>query len=320
MMKTTAVVAIALLAAGCAEARFKPMKEIKPIEGGAALLRYWVVVEKGDFRNLGVFFRSSPDEFLADQRRAVDDAFGKTGLQSAPEAGKADVLLKVQSNIYNLKYELWNDHGGEIDSGLIIGDDCFETGSSKDALQPAFKKCLAAELFEQLTVSRKLAAYADRAKIGNTVAEYRPVSPAVRKGLNSGTMAVLDFNSKLRGAERESIDVAYFTDLVRAAALRVAPALHVMTRENTLVLLQSSGKKLEDCEGECEVDTGRRLGADLIVTGQVLKVGSNFKLNLKMHETHDGRLLSGAVASGQNVDALDSDTQRAVETLIAPLR
>ena len=92
-----------------------------------------------------------------------------------------------------------------------------------------------------------------------------------------------------------------------------------MTRENTLVLLQASGKKLEDCEGECEVDTGRRLGADLIVSGQVLKVGSNFKLNLKMHETQDGRLLSGAVASGQNVDALDSDTQRAVETLIAPL-
>ena len=174
-------------------------------------------------------------------------------------------------------------------------------------------------MIEQITTSRKLAAYADRARSGSVSAENRSARPAARGALSSGTMAVLDFNSKLRGTERDLIDVAYFTDLVRAAALRVAPGLHVMTRENTLVLLQASGKKLEDCEGECEVDTGRRLGADLIVSGQVLKVGSNFKLNLKMHETQDGRLLSGAVASGQNVDALDSDTQRAVETLIAPL-
>jgi hypothetical protein len=69
-----------------------------------------------------------------------------------------------------------------------------------------------------------------------------------RPGLSSGSMAVLDFNSKLRGPEHDLIDAAYFTDLVRAAALRVAPALRVMTRENTLVLLQASGKKLEDCE------------------------------------------------------------------------
>ena len=110
------------------------------------------------------------------------------------------------------------------------------------------------------------------------------------------------------------------TDLVRAASLRVAPGLHVMTRENTMVLLQASGKKLEDCEGECEVDTGRRLGADLVVTGQVLKVGTSFKLTLRMHETQTGRPLSGAVASGKTVDDLDADTRRAVETLIAPLR
>ena len=41
--------------------------------------------------------------------------------------------------------------------------------------------------------------------------------------------------------------------------LRSVPGVSLMTRENMLVLLQSSGKKLEDCEGECEVETGRRL-------------------------------------------------------------
>jgi hypothetical protein len=100
----------------------------------------------------------------------------------------------------------------------------------------------------------------------------------------------------------------------------VSRPLNVMTRENMLVLLESSGKKLAECEGECEVDTGRRLGADLVITGEVLRFGSNYKLNLRLHETRDGQLLAGAQASGATTDELDRNTKQAVVELLAPLR
>ena len=112
----------------------------------------------------------------------------------------------------------------------------------------------------------------------------------------------------------------YFSDLVRGATLRAAPGLEVMTRENLLVLLKATGKDLGQCEGECEVDTGRRIGADAVVSGDVLKVGSRYKMSLKLHETHGGRLLSTSVASGKTIDELDEAVQKAAEDLLRPPR
>jgi len=118
-------------------------------------------------------------------------------------------------------------------------------------------------------------------------------------------LAVLEFKNKLPEADRKSVDASYFSDVVRAAALQSAPQVRVITRENLLVLLQSSGKKMEECEGECEVDTGRRIGADLVISGELLRVGSSLKLNLRLHDTHEGKLLSAALVSGRSVDELD---------------
>jgi hypothetical protein len=93
-----------------------------------------------------------------------------------------------------------------------------------------------------------------------------------------------------------------------------------MTRENLLVLLQATGKDLGQCEGECEVDTGRRIGADAVVSGEVLKVGTRYKMSLRLHETQNGRLLSTAIASGKTVDELDENLQKAAEDLLRPSR
>ncbi|MCA1827171.1 MAG: DUF3280 domain-containing protein [Myxococcales bacterium] len=142
---------------------------------------------------------------------------------------------------------------------------------------------------------------------------------AVRAEPNSRVVAVLEFQSKLEGAEKKAVDSGYLADTVRSAVLEAAPGLRVMTRENVLVLLNASGKKLEDCQGECEVDTGRLLGADLVISGELLKFGSSFKLTLKLHDTHDGRLISGTQASGRTVDELDVETAKAVRKLVQPL-
>jgi hypothetical protein len=134
--------------------------------------------------------------------------------------------------------------------------------------------------------------------------------------VSSGKLAVLDFKSYTTLLKPE--DVRYFTDVVRGATLKASPSLEVMTRENLLVLLQATGKDASNCEGECEVDTGRRIGADAVITGEILKVGTHFKLSLRLHETHDGRLLSTAVASGSSIDELDDGAQKAALDLISP--
>ena len=144
-------------------------------------------------------------------------------------------------------------------------------------------------------------------------------APAPRPAAR-GLVAVLDLNNKLRGANRDQLDGAYFANQVRAEVKRLLPGVGVMTRENILVLLQSGGKTLADCEGECEVDTGRRLGADYVVSGDMLRIGSHFKVDLRLHDTRDGQLVSGATDSGATPDELDANIASAIEQLIKPLR
>jgi hypothetical protein len=133
-----------------------------------------------------------------------------------------------------------------------------------------------------------------------------------------GMVAVLDLRSSTKDLTPE--DVRYFGDVVRGATLKAAPRLEVMTRENLLVLLQASGKDLANCEGECEVDTGRRIGADLIVSGEMLKVGTHYKLTLRLHDTHEARLIGATVASGSTIDELDEATTKAALDLFAGAR
>ena len=142
--------------------------------------------------------------------------------------------------------------------------------------------------------------------------------PSREPVVKSGKLAVLDFKSY--AADFKPEDVRYFSDLVRGATLRASPTLVVMTRENLIVLLQATGKDLGQCEGECEVDTGRRIGADAVISGEVLKVGSRYKMSLKLHETRNGRLLSTAVASGKTIDDLDESVQKAAFELMHPTR
>jgi hypothetical protein len=148
--------------------------------------------------------------------------------------------------------------------------------------------------------------------------EREPAAPAQTAVITSGKLAVLDFKNYAKDLKPE--DVRYFTDLVRGATLRAAKGVEVITRENLIVLLQATGRDIEKCEGECEVDTGRRIGADAVVSGDVLKVGSRYKMSLKLHETRGGRLLSTAIASGKSIDELDDALQVAAQELMKPTK
>ena len=144
-----------------------------------------------------------------------------------------------------------------------------------------------------------------------------PPPKSAHRLADGAQLAVLDFK---RAAGFSLDDARYLTDVVRGAVLQAAPRLGVMTRENLLVLLQASGKDLAECEGECEVDTGRRIGADAVISGDALKFGARFKLSLRLHETKGGRLIAAAVASGTTLEELDAEVQKRTSELLSGQR
>src|SRR5215472_8768516 len=50
------------------------------------------------------------------------------------------------------------------------------------------------------------------------------------------SLAVLEFRNKLAEADRANVDAAYLAGQVRIAAVKAAPSLRVMTKENLIVL------------------------------------------------------------------------------------
>src|SRR5205814_2199450 len=174
----------------------------------------------------------------------------------------------------------------------------YRTAPVEDAYRSAYAEAFG-KLATDLCGSGKVQAMAQSSRgavalpRAESAAIQQPPAPAVAP-ISAGKVAVLDFKNYAKDLEKENVQ--YFTDLVRGVVLKGAPRFNVMTRENLLVLLQASGKDLAACEGECEVDTGRRIGADVIVSGDIQKVGTRYKISLRMHETRDGRLISTAIA------------------------
>jgi hypothetical protein len=134
--------------------------------------------------------------------------------------------------------------------------------------------------------------------------------------LTDDLLAVLEFKNRLDERDRKGIDVPYLSDKVRALVLESAPAIHVITRENVTELLATGGRKIEDCEGECEVETGRRLGATLVLSGDILRFGSEYKLTLRLHKTSTARLLGASEAAGVTADDLAHALSRSVSKLL----
>jgi len=173
--------------------------------------------------------------------------------------------------------------------------------------------CIAREIVAHVLESKAVAAAISQR--GPAATPAVAAASANGKRALSGKLAVLELRNFASDLTHENAQ--YFTDVLRSAVLKVQPQVEVITRENLLVLLQASGKKMEDCEGECEVETGRRIGADLIISGELQKLGSLYKLSLRLHDTHEGRLLASTQASGKSIEELDTNAQKAAEELLS---
>ena len=103
-------------------------------------------------------------------------------------------------------------------------------------------------------------------------------------------VAVLEF----RGVGVDQAVLLKLSDQARSAGLSVLSKEEylMMTRENMREILSDMGKNADCMEGKCEVETGRNIGADIIVTGDILQMGKIYVLTLKLYETDRGVLLS----------------------------
>lgn len=132
-------------------------------------------------------------------------------------------------------------------------------------------------------------------------------------------LAVVELRNQ---AELSPSEIEYLTDLVRTGASRVLPSdrFIVMTRESIVALLPP-GTTLADCaKGQCEVEVGRTIGADYIVTGEVLRFSDELRMNLKVHACQSGAFLGSATAKGVKLTDLEVGVEDACGVVFALVR
>ncbi len=102
-------------------------------------------------------------------------------------------------------------------------------------------------------------------------------------------VAVLEF----RG---ESIDPQIMMQLSEASRGGARSALpnseyNITSRESMKSMLEDMGKDLSACNVECEVELGRVLQSDYVISGTVGKIDNMYILTLKLHDTLSGSLM-----------------------------
>ena len=122
---------------------------------------------------------------------------------------------------------------------------------------------------------------------------------------NTRIVSVLDLRNNTGMSDAEA---SYLTDLARDALARSLPLNHftIMTRESILELLPE-GTRLSDClDASCEVEIGRTLGADYVVSGEVLNFANEQRLILKVHHCVSAAFIGSESAAGLGLTELES--------------
>lgn len=131
-------------------------------------------------------------------------------------------------------------------------------------------------------------------------------------------LAVLEVKASTDGEQRlKPFEVKTLTSDLRRLALEYG-GFDVMTDKNIIDLLPDD-TKIEDCIGECEVQTGRMLGAKYIITGEVGRAGGRLDMLVQFYETTGGTLLSSKSIGGQSYDQLRQELKLKVPSLFKGL-
>ena len=131
-------------------------------------------------------------------------------------------------------------------------------------------------------------------------------------------VVILDFKN---GAQIPDKDLELIVTLLRGSFIdQLGDHLSLISNENVRELLPE-GTTIEDCEGTCEVQTGRLLQAHFVVTGKVLSFSSSSKLQviINMHDTMTSNSITSVRMSGSIAD-VEEQIPQAARKLVSRLR
>ena len=149
-------------------------------------------------------------------------------------------------------------------------------------------------------------------------AAYLILLPRLCEASSRDRIAVLDFTCR---ADLQQQEVDYLSRIIRGEAREALPASQfiLMTRENILELLPQ-GQQLANCLGECAIETGRNIGADYVVTGEVVMYGGELRVTLTLHETENGNLLKSVTSGAKDLHSLEASVLDRTIELFRPIR
>ena len=126
-------------------------------------------------------------------------------------------------------------------------------------------------------------------------------------------LAVLEF----RGVGVNDGLLRVLSDKVREGVLDVSKgitidgeSLIIMTRENMERILKDQGKTAEDCIGDCVVDLAKNMGADYVISGELVMIDDLFVFTIKLHETQNSNLLAAKSLETEEKRSLLSNAQK----------
>ena len=119
-------------------------------------------------------------------------------------------------------------------------------------------------------------------------------------------LAVLEFT----GVGIDGVILGVISDSARTGIVQVVDTdeILVMTKESILEVLKDMGKDISCMEGACEVETGRNIGADYIMTGAVVRIDDDYVLTLKFFDTQSSALLASETMDAKSVNNLRKAT------------
>lgn len=116
-------------------------------------------------------------------------------------------------------------------------------------------------------------------------------------------------------AKLSRFELKSMTSLLRGSAARDG-RYHVITQENVTELLPND-IQLEECVGRCEVETGRRVGAALVMTGEVGRIDEDVTLILKLFSSQRADLIAQSDLTAPDVRGIHRQLNGQVSALLS---
>jgi len=139
-------------------------------------------------------------------------------------------------------------------------------------------------------------------------------STVARAEDHKSLVAVLELANQAKLSRGE---ISTLSQFVREGAMQLPPSKYMLiTKENISVMLPPD-VRLEDCLGECEVETGRLIGAHYILSGQVVKFGAKIQINLNLHDTKTAQVKASGSVSASKITLIEKPLrEKSIELLV----